>query len=187
MVELLGALLAVLYLVFVTYRWRVAWVVCIASSLLYVPVFWSSQLYADAALQVYFVGMALYAWWSWSGRPEEVSVVRWTAPRHMGIIVVWLIATFVVGVALRHTPAGIYAFPDAFISIGSVIATVLTARRVIENWWYWIVINALATAVFAMKGLSLTALLYAAYAALSVRGLAAWREAAEKPETLPGD
>ena len=133
MVEILGALLAVLYLVFVTHRRRIAWVFSVASSLLYVPVFWSSRLYADAALQVYFVVMALYARWSWSGRPGEVSVVRWTTPRHLRIIMVWLIATGLVGGALRHTPAGVFAFPDAFLSIGSVIATVLTARRVIEN------------------------------------------------------
>ena len=176
-IEYLGAISAFVYLVIVTRRSWFAWPAYIASSLLYIPVFWHAQLYADATLQLYFVLMGFYSWWLWKreGR-DHVQVVSWSLRTHLLIIIAIILSSLLLGFYLSTTPAGLYGYSDALISISSVVTTVLTARKVLESWWYWICINCIATIVFSMRGLEVvTVLLYIVYIALSVRALFAWK------------
>jgi nicotinamide mononucleotide transporter len=183
LLEIAGVTAAMLYLLLVSQRMWMSWPAYILSSCLYAPIFWSSQLYADAALQLFFVGMGIAGWWTWNKFDGPVKVVSMPRQKHLLTIVVILCATIVLGIALSTwTTAGYYAFPDAFLLIGSVAATILTVRRVVENWHYWIVINAVSTLLYASKGIWLTCLLGLMYLCLSVRGLMMWKEGSKTPE-----
>lgn len=179
LLEIAGVTAAMLYLFLVSQRSWTAWPAYILSSCLYAPIFWRSQLYADAALQLFFIGMGVAGWRAWSKFEGPVGVVSISRQKHALAIAIIACVTLVLGTGLfMLTSAGYYAFPDAFLLIGSIVATLLTVRRVTENWYYWIVINGLSAILYASKGIWLTCLLGSMYLCLSVRGLMMWREGA---------
>ncbi len=175
LIELLGVATALIYLVLVTKRSWVAWPFYIASSCFYAPVFWVANLYADAALQLYFVAMGIYGWLAWKAESTEIAVVSMPIASNLRIVAAIVGVSACVGYALSLTPAGKFGYSDAFISIGSVVATYLTARKVLESWYYWIVIDLVATIVFGMRQLDITVWLYLVYTVLAVRALVVWR------------
>lgn len=182
LLEIFGVTAAMLYLLLVAQRSWTAWPAYILSACLYAPIFWRSRLYADAALQVFFVGMGVAGWLAWSKFEGPVSVVSLPPRKHSLLVAIIACLTLVLGTVLFiWTPSGYYAFPDAFLLIGSIGATVLTVRRVTENWHYWIVINAVSVILYASKGIWLTCLLGLMYLCLSVRGLMMWREGQRGP------
>jgi nicotinamide mononucleotide transporter len=182
LLEIVGLTAAMLYLFLVSRRTWMAWPAYILSSCVYAPIFWRSQLYADAALQLFFVGMGVAGWRAWSKFKGPVSVVSLPPQKHVITVICIACATAVLGIALyMWTSAGLYAFPDAFLLIGSIGATFLTLRRVVENWHYWIVINATSALLYASKGIWLTCLLGLMYLCLSVRGLMMWKEGSRSP------
>jgi nicotinamide mononucleotide transporter len=87
------------------------------------------------------------------------------------------VATAIIGKELSSTAAGNLGYLDALVAVGSFMTTILTARKVVEGWWYWIVINILAVVLYTARGLDLvTIILYLTYAALSVRALLEWQQ-----------
>lgn len=177
--ETLGTITAVLYLCLIAHRRRIAWVFYIISSLAFIPVFYSTQLYADAALQIFFVCIGLCAWRSWSTtQGRDVEVLSWPTPRLTGIALGITVASCALGYALLSwTNAGWFAYPDAFILVASVVATFLTVWRVVENWWFWLAVNVTTLVVYTLKSIWITSGLALLYTMLTVYGLYQWRRA----------
>ena len=147
------------------------------------PVFWNASLYADAALQIFFIGMGVFALLSWRNTEDStVEIVRWSL-RNVGYAAGGiLLAGLTIGWFLSKTDAGGYAYFDSLIMVGSVVTTILTARKIYEGWWFWIVINCLATAIFALKGLEVTAWLYGLFFVLSIRAMIHWKKVLDAPK-----
>lgn len=177
--EVFGSVAAVAYLVLIAKRLPVAWILYIASSVLYMLVFWRERLYADSLLQVFFVCLGIRAWRRWSVSSAEGIVLTSRGFREhvVGVFGIAVIAGMVGGGLYRFTDAGVFAFPDSLILVGSVYATVLTVRGVIENWWYWIVINVVTIILYYEKGLPVTVGLASVYTLLSCYGLVQWYRA----------
>lgn len=175
--EIIGSTLAILYLGLVGLRRWIAWPAYIVSSVCYIPIFWRSHLYCDAALQIFFVAIGLWGWVTWRSAGGVITPITWTGPQHRIAAIVWVCGTVVIGSILMNSAAGGFAFPDAFIMVGSVIATFMTLGRVVENWWYWVIINLTAVITYGLKELWVTVGLYGVYSILSVWGLMAWRRA----------
>jgi nicotinamide mononucleotide transporter len=90
-------------------------------------------------------------------------------------IVAVLVATLVNGWLMARRSGGLVPYVDAFVAWTSVLATWLVARKVLENWLYWIVVDAVAAALYWTQGFQATAALFALYVAIAVRGYVAWR------------
>jgi nicotinamide mononucleotide transporter len=178
--EIAGATTAILYLLLVTRRTWLAWPFYILSSAMYIPVFWMSQLYSDAVLQVFFIAMGAWGWCSWREQGEGVELVRWRPKQHLLPLVSICIGTSVIGgFVFLHTQVGYVAFADAFLLVGSIVTTVMTVGRVVQNWWYWIVINLASVLLYGAEGIWITSCLAVLYLGLSIRGLLVWsRESA---------
>lgn len=161
------------------------WPLAVASSLLYLLLFWRSKLYGDAALQVFFAVMALWGWSQWlRGHREDGSALR---PARLSIT--GLMAT-VAASALLWPLTGFFLktytdtdvpWWDAFPTAVSVVGQFLLGRKFIENWAVWIVVNAVSVALFAYKGLWLTVGLYGVFIVLSVLGWRAWQRRLQWP------
>jgi nicotinamide mononucleotide transporter len=179
--EIVGSLTALAYLLLIAKRLSVAWVFYIMSSVLYMFVFWRERLYADSLLQMFFVCLGLHAWKRWSATSvDKVMLTSVSFSKHLIAVVGIAGITGLVGGALYlYTDAGVVAFPDALILVGSVYATVLTVRGVIENWWYWVVINAVTVVLYYQKGLPMTVGLASLYTVISCYGLVQWRRAGQ--------
>jgi nicotinamide mononucleotide transporter len=156
------------------------WPLAIASSLLYVGLFWNSRLYGDASLQVFFAVVALWGWWQWlhgtqeDGRPLEVRTLgpRGRAAVVLALAVAWPATGWFL---LRYTDTDV-PWWDAFPTAASVIGQWLLGRKYIENWPTWLVVNVVSVGLFAYKALWLTVVLYVVFLALSVVGWRAWRQ-----------
>jgi nicotinamide mononucleotide transporter len=157
----------------------VAWPLAIASSLMYALLFADAKLYGEAGLQFVFIAVALFGWWQWlrglgdDGRPLQVRTMsgrlRWTAAA--ATLAAWPL----LGLLLDRATDSDVPYLDALPTVGSIAGQVLLARKYLENWSVWAVVNVISVGLFAYKALWLTAVLYALFAVLSVLGWRAWR------------
>jgi nicotinamide mononucleotide transporter len=151
-----------------------SWWTGIVGCTLFGILFAQSRLYADVALQVFFVATGFYGWWKWlrgaDGKPLPI-----THARRAGILVTALagvLATAAYG-ALLHFHTDAYApFPDSTVLVFSVIGQVLMMQRRVENWGFWLLVNTIAVPLYASRGLYLTAALYAGF---WINAAIAWR------------
>jgi nicotinamide mononucleotide transporter len=177
--ELIAFVLAVAMVVFNIRVNPLGWPLAIVSSLLYFALFWSSRLYGDASLQIFFALVALWGWWQWlRGTQADGSAlrVRTLGPRGRTLVVVVLAAGWpAMGLFLRRYTDTDVPWWDAFPTAASVIGQWLLGRKYLENWIAWIVVNVVSVGLFAYKGLWLTVILYAIFVAMSVVGWRAWR------------
>lgn len=159
-------------------QWPGAWPLAAVSAALYGVLFLVSKLYGQAALQAFFVAMSLWGWWQWlHGRRDgaALAVAVLDTRARLWLAVAWLGGWLAGGaLLLRYTDASV-PFLDLFPTAGSVIGQLLTARKFIEAWPVWLVVNFASVALFVHQQLWLTALLYAIFIVLSLVGWRAWR------------
>lgn len=176
-VEFVAALLAAAYLVLAIRQHAGCWFAAFVSSCLYVRVLFGAHLYMESALNGFYAAMALYGYWQWrSGAAGHgVRVVRWPLMRHgwglLGVVALACVSSFF----LRRFTAAALPFVDSLVTWSSVFATFLVARKVYENWHWWLVIDSLSLGLYVTRHLYLTALLFCVYLALIVVGMREWR------------
>jgi nicotinamide mononucleotide transporter len=177
--EWVAVVLALAYLLLAIRQNPWCWAFAIVSSAMYGVIFFRTGLVMQAALQLFFIAMALYGWRVWNGNESSVPapVLRWPAGRHALALCAVALATVVNGRLVADSrAASLVPYADAAIAWGSVLATWLVARKVLENWLYWIVIDLAAVALYGSQGLHATSALYLLYAVLAVRGFRAWQK-----------
>ncbi|MFE7776652.1 nicotinamide riboside transporter PnuC [Streptomyces sp. NPDC057445] len=154
------------------------WPLGITNNVLFVLLFTQAGLYADAALQVVFIALAVYGWWTWThggGPGSDALPVRRTTRTEW----TWLLAAGVVGtlgltLLLDRATDSTVPFWDALTTALSLMATYGQCRKRLESWWLWIAADIVYVPLYAYKELHLTALLYAGFMALCVQGLRNW-------------
>jgi nicotinamide mononucleotide transporter len=156
------------------------WWTGIIGCTLFGVLFSQNRLYADVALQVFFVLTSFYGWWTWlrgaHGKPLPIT--------HAGRRS--LLATTMAGIAgtaaygaLLHFHTDAFApFPDSTVLVFSIIAQVLMMQRRVENWGFWLLVNTIAVPLYASRGLYLTAVLYAGFWVNAVVSWRNWRRLA---------
>jgi nicotinamide mononucleotide transporter len=176
-VELTAAVLAVVYLVLAIRQHISCWVAAFLSSCLYVWVLFSAHLYMESALNAFYAAMAIYGFWQWQhGKAGgALAVSRWPLARHIrGILMILALAAVSSFFLRRFTPAAL-PFLDSIITWSSVFATFLVARKVYENWYWWLVIDSFSLCVYFTRHLYMTMLLFSVYLILIVLGMREWR------------
>jgi nicotinamide mononucleotide transporter len=145
---------------------------------LYVYIFYQARLYSDVLLHGIYVGLQVYGWHHWMGggvrREEPLPVTRLTGSQ-MGLLALGVAGgAFAWGEIMdRYTDAAA-AHLDAFIAVASLCAQVLLARKKLENWLLWILIDLVAIGVYWSRDLRLTAGLYTVFLVLCMAGLVSW-------------
>jgi nicotinamide mononucleotide transporter len=144
--EAAGVLFSVLYLVLAIRENLWCWPAAFVSSVLTILVMFGARLYSEAALNVFYAAMAVYGWYQWryGGRrhgARELPIGVWPLEAHVLAIGGSVVLAAVVGwFVSRHTNA---AFPylDAFVTVSSIVTTYMVARKILENWIYWLVVD----------------------------------------------
>jgi nicotinamide mononucleotide transporter len=176
-VELLAVALAVSYLLLAIGQRLSCWLAAFVSSVLYVWVLFGARLYMESVLNGYYAAMAIYGFWQWQhGRGgAALAVNRWPIARHalaaLIIVALSLVSSFFLR---RYTPAAL-PFLDSMVTWSSVFATFLVARKVYENWHWWLVINSVSVYLYYSRHLYATMLLFALYLILIAIGMREWR------------
>ncbi len=164
------------------------WPIGLFYSLVSIVVFYRSRLYADLALHVFYVVMNAYGWyyWTFAARPaetDEVPVTQTPPAISSGLLLIVAAATAALGWTLStHTDAAV-PYWDSATTTMSFAAMWMTARKYIENWLVWFVVDVLATGIYLYKGLEMYALLYCVYIGMAIAGWWAWRQSMQRTAT----
>jgi nicotinamide mononucleotide transporter len=182
--EVLAASLGIINIVLIVRRsvWNYPFGIAMVSISAWLFVQPEVRLYSDALLQVFFFVVQLYGWWSWSRAQAvagEIRVERLAPTAFAACRAAITVATLGWGALMHRFTDASLPWWDAFIAMASVAAQLLMARRYLENWILWIVVDVVAIGVYAAKGLTLLALLYLLFLILSAVGLVSWRRAAQ--------
>ena len=177
-VESVAVVMAVGYLLLAIRENIWCWFCAGVSTALYIWLFFGARLYMESALNVFYFVMALYGWHVWrSGRSDghRRPVVKWPATTHGIALALIVVASLVSGFLLSTKTDAAYPYVDSMTTWSAIWATFLVARKVLENWWYWLVIDAASVVIYWTRDLHLTALLFVVYVAMIPFGLVAWQ------------
>ena len=177
--ETLAVALGISYLLLAMRENSLCWYCAFFSTAIYVYIFGDVSLYMESALNVYYMGMAGYGWLQWQkggANHSGVEIVRWTAKHHIICVLVILIASVISGYLLSVNTDARLPYLDSFTTWASVLTTVMVARKVLENWLYWIVINSVSIYLYIDRDLDQTAAMFTLYLMLSVLGYVAWKK-----------
>jgi nicotinamide mononucleotide transporter len=175
-VEAAAVVLAVAYLVLAIRQNILCWWAALVSSALYVIVFLDARLYMESAVNVFYAVMAVYGWYQWrfgGERHHGVRVHLWPLRYHASALLLIAVLTGLCGLYLSTTKEAA-PYVDSFTTVAAVVTTFMVARKVLENWIYWFVIDSVEVYLFLSRELYLTSLLFAVYLVLVVFGFRDW-------------
>lgn len=195
-VELFGTLFYLWSVWLMARRRMLTWPVGIVSVLLYAALFYQIRLYSDALEQVYYLAASAYGWWNWrkSRQADDKNLVGVRYSTARGIV--WglgitLVLSVCLGLLMSRAhillpslfpEQASYPFLDALTTVMSFTAMWLLARRRIESWLYWIVVDVIGIWLYYVKEVKFVSLLYVILLGLAINGLIAWRKAGMRDE-----
>jgi nicotinamide mononucleotide transporter len=177
--ELISFVLALIMVVLNIRQVHWAWLFAIISSALYGLVFYDAKLYGDSALQLVFILVSVWGWSQWMKSGDQTTGLQVSYLRPKDRIVAggaWLGMFAIIYGFLHFVTDTDVAMADGFLTAGSLLGQVLLSRKKIENWYVWIIVNVLYVALYIHKDLMLTAILYAIFVILAIKGAQTWRK-----------
>lgn len=175
-IEALAVAAGAAYILLAIRQQRACWIAGGVSTALYIVVFGRAGLPLQAALQLLYVALSVYGWFAWRpGGDAPPRPGRWPLRHHLIALGGVALATWASAMLLERLALSSAPLADSLGTWASVVATWLLARRIVDNWLWWIAVDAGLAALFATQGLTGTAALYLAYAALAVAGWRSWR------------
>ena len=154
-----------------------SWPTAIVNVALYTFVFYQGRLYGQMGLQPIYLALSVYGWYQWlhGGEQRTELPVSRASPRLLGALgalnlVLWL----ALAAVLRQTDAVLPGL-DALLTTTSLVAQWMMTRKILENWLVWIALDVVFVPMFISQGLYATALLYAAFLVLALKGFVEWR------------
>jgi nicotinamide mononucleotide transporter len=152
------------------------WPVGLANNALYAAVFLTAGLYGDAGLQLVYITLGTYGWWTWAQQGARAGLVVMRTPKTTWM---WLAPALVAaGVGLgfflrRFTDSTVPGW-DGFTTALSLAAIYGQTRKYVESWWIWILADVIYIPLYVYKHLWLTSGLYFVFLMLCVMGLREW-------------
>ena len=176
--EVVAVALAILYLLLAIRQNIWCWAAAAVSTGLFLFIMARAGLYMESALQLFYLAMAGYGWYEWrygGVGHGELKVSTWPWRRHLVAIGAVALLVLISGGLLSRYTAAALPFADSFTTWGAVVATFMVARKILENWIYWFVIDAVSIGLYLNRELYFTAALFGAYLVMIVFGYRAWR------------
>lgn len=175
--EALAVALGIAYVILAARESIWCWPAAFISTAIYTALFWQGQLPMQSLLNLFYLGMAVYGFMLWRrhDRPQnDLKIHFWPWRYHLGFIAVGTVLTLSMGLLLSELQGSQKPYLDAFVTVFSVLNTYLMARKVLENWGYWLVIDSAAVVLYLQTGYLMTAAMFALYLGLAVYGLINW-------------
>ena len=131
----------------------------------------------ESALQIYYIGMAIYGWYEWTkAGPDNgtLPVSTWRTKQHIISLLLITLGTLVTGYYLQTSTEARLPYLDSFTTWSSVVTTYMVARKILENWIYWLVIDSVSIYLYLDRELYFTALLFGIYIIIIFFGWFSW-------------
>jgi nicotinamide mononucleotide transporter len=174
--EIIAVLAAIMYLVLAIRENIWCWFFAFISTGIYIYLFHSVSLLSESLLNVYYLLMAVYGWYQWrrGNHHEGRKIISWSFRKHGLLIILTGLMVPLLGYTMNQLGASM-PYLDAFTTCFAVLATVMVAHKVLENWHYWLVINVTSVYLFSSKELYLTAAMFVLYVVLTIIGYINWK------------
>ena len=183
--ELLGTAVGIIYL-WLEYRASIyLWIAGIIMPAIYIFIYYEAGLYADFGINIYYLLIALYGWIAWktgfrlSGKNEtsgELPISHTPSRAWPRLIAAYVAAQlFITWVLIKYTDSTV-PIADSFTTALSIIGMWMLARKYIEQWWVWCIVDVASSALYIYKELYFTAALYAVYAIIAIFGYRKWKK-----------
>jgi nicotinamide mononucleotide transporter len=184
-IEIFGVVTGIIYVILEVRQNRLLWPLGIITSAAYVIIFFTRKFYADMGLQVYYVLISIYGWYYWSRggsqrERQELPVVRINNKQSLLLFIVLLFIWAVIYVILDRYTDSTVPVGDSFTTAMAIVATWMLTRKIIEQWFLWIIANSVSIGLYICKGLYPTVILYAVYTAMAVYGYIEWNRSMHK-------
>ena len=183
LMEIFAVLFAIIYLLLAVKQDVRCWYAAILSSSLYFFIMLSAKLYMEAYLQIFYILMAVYGWLQWNkvNVNETKFIVRtWSIKQHVIVISMILMFAYISGSLLNIYTKAALPFIDAFTTWGAIVATYMVAKKLLENWIYWFVIDSISILLFLSRELYLTSILFFVYLIIIYFGYRSWTKIKNK-------
>ena len=184
-IEILGTIVGLIYL-WQEYRASIyLWITSIIMPVIYLYVYYQAGLYADFGINIYYLVIALYGWLAWRynfslrgkrADSNELSISHINRLTFLRLFLLFLAAWAVISYILIHFTNSTVPFTDAFTTALSIVGMYMLARKYIEQWWVWLVVDVVSSALYIYKELYFTAALYALYAIIAIFGYRKWKQ-----------
>ncbi len=177
--EIFAALLGMAYIIFAARESQWCWPIAFISTLIYTLLFWEGQLPMQALLNFYYMAMAIYGYllWRQHGASEDtIAITSWPWKVQFLFISVGIILSLITAYYLEVSEISKYPYLDASVTIFSVMNTYLMAKKVLQNWLYWVVIDAAAVLLYIQTGFYATVILFSVYTVLATIGFISWQK-----------
>lgn len=183
-IEIAAVVLNLAYVVLAAKEHIACWIFGILGSLVSIWIFVDAKLYAESVLFSYYVIMGFYGWYAWSRNKQKsnqkLQIAEGSIKLHATIFIGGYLATFGLFWLLKTFTDAEMPLLDSFTTVFSFIATWMVAKRLIENWIYWVAINALSVYLYFSRDLNVYAMLMVAYTILAAYGYWQWDKDLEK-------
>lgn len=191
-IEFFAVFTAFLYVILAAKESNWCWPAALASTLLYTIIFYDVYLWMDSLLQLYYFAMAIYGWYCWrvqnaqankavDSQPKTIQIQTWTLREHSVAIGLLVVISLVAGYVMANYTPTHFPYTDAATTVFAVFATYLVTQKVVENWLYWIVIDAVSIYLYIEKSLVPTAILFVFYVVIAVYGYFSWKRKLNAP------
>tara|TARA_B100000989_G_scaffold78226_1_gene55670 strand:+ start:164 stop:736 length:573 start_codon:yes stop_codon:yes gene_type:complete len=177
--ESLAVALSITYVVFAAIEKKVCWWFALASSLIYIFIFYDVKLYMESMLSVYYALMALYGIFVWGKTDSEKQnsqIISYDFRIHLLILTAIIILSGLSGYILSNNSDAYRPYMDSLTTWSSIFATFLVVKKVLENWIYWILIDSVSIVLYFERELYQTVFLFIVYLGIAFLGLFIWRK-----------
>lgn len=173
-------ILAIAYILLAIKQSLWCWPAAFFSTLIYSILFFDVSLLMDSALNIYYLIMAVYGWYSWKYggklQKEELELNTYGLIKNIKIIIILGFISLGFGYIMENYTNADFAYVDSFTTIFAIFATYMLAKKVLENWIYWIIIDTISIYIYIQKGLNLTAILFVIYTILAFIAYKNWKK-----------
>lgn len=157
------------------------WLFGILASALSVYLCYVGNLFLESGLQIFYVFIGIYGWYEWlyGNKVSEstvLSIVSWNFYKNGYLVLLGCILWIPFGYSAHRYSTQVLPYLDAFITAFSLVATWMTAKKILQNWIFWTIIDASAIVLYASREFYLIALLYFIYTLLAVIGYFQWKK-----------
>ena len=175
--EIGAVFLAVAYLLLAVRRDIRCWIAGITSSSIYFVLMFTANLYMESILQIFYIFMGVYGFNQWKSdiaNTEEISITTWNLKTHLIVLGIILISSYFAGYILDTYTDAKLPFLDSLTTFGALFATYMVAKKILENWIYWFLIDSVSIYLFIERELYLTSILFCLYLIIIIFGFRSW-------------
>ena len=178
-IEWAGFVCSLAYIILIALENSWGWLFGIIASILTVYLCYTGNLFFESGLNIFYVIIGFYGWYEWlygSEEKKELHIAKLSLLKNSYLILLGIIVWAPFAFFAKKYSTQVMPYLDAFITAFSIIATWMTAKKFIENWMYWIILDSLGILLFANRGFYLYAALNIIYVSMSVTGYLSWRK-----------